>query len=150
MKTNKSNDCIAHCIFHAIRSVRQLPEASLLYNDVPDIALPYQLIPQISAHYGLYVTEVPRSLPLHLLDQKLTFIIIYRPSALSDSFHAIISQNGDLFDPQRSCHVPFGDLIGRTIAIYLCQPSYSIGQAYAEAFQAQNTLSELASQDNAL
>lgn len=147
MKTNRVNDCIAHCIFHALRSVRQLPDASILFNDVPDIALPYQLIPQIAAHYGLYVTEVPRSLPLHFLDQSLTFIIIYRTAYSADSFHAIISQNGDLFDPQRSCHVPYADLIGRTIAIYLCQPSFSIGQAYAEAFTANQTLAGLASQE---
>ncbi len=147
MPTNKTNDCIAQSLAHALRHFKALPDASLLYNDVPDIALPYAYIPQIAAHYGLYVTEVPRSLPLHLLDTSCFFLIVYNTGR--SAFHVITSTAGNLYDPQSRTYVPHTDLVGNVLAIYLCQPSLSLGEVYGLTFLAEQTLSTLSAQETA-
>ena len=133
----KQNDCIAQSIAHALRHFSALPSSDLVINDLPDLALPYALLPQIACHYGLYVTEVPRSLPLSLLDPSCFFIIVTAsPPSLSASHHVITSHNNVHYCPQTNSYIPPSELVGRVLAIYLCQPSLNLGTAYALALGA--------------
>lgn len=147
MRTDKTNDCIAQSITHALRHFKATPDTSLLINDLPDIALPYAYIPQIAAHYGLYVTEVPKALPLHLLDTSCFFLIVYNTGR--SAFHVITSTAGILYDPQSRAYVPHTELVGNVLAIYLCQPSLSLGEVYGMVFLAEQTLDSLSAQETA-
>ena len=132
MKTQKTNDCIAHAIHHALTLLHRIPDPSLISNDIADLPLPYALLPQIGAAYSLYITEVPRHLPLAYLDPSCIFIIIHR-QPFTQNYHAITSQHHVLYCPQTNTYPDPSSLTGNVLAIYLCQPALTLGEAYAVA-----------------
>lgn len=126
----KVNDCIPRSLAHAGLLLDLSGFYPLVNNSFPDITLPYAYIPQLGAAYNLYITEVPRTLPISLLQPDAVFIIVY--TTKTHDLHAIVAHNHHFYDPQHQCDVPTSDLMGHIVAIYHCQRALSLADIHNE------------------
>lgn len=124
----KKQDCVAQALYHAqLTLCPQTVTPSLIANSLPDLPIPYAYLPQIAAHYQLYALELPRALPLHLIDSSAFHIVIIRqPDA---TFHAITMRYNRFYDPQAQTQLSPETFYGNVVAIYLIQPSLSLESA---------------------
>lgn len=123
---NQRYDCVAKALEHASYLVDVPANADLLFVD-QTTPIPYALIPQLGASYRLYITELPKAIPLWLIKPESVLIVIYR--AWDNMMHAVVQHNNHIYDPQNDTHLKPEDILGRVVSIYLVMPALTIKDA---------------------
>lgn len=121
----RQNDCVTQAIAYALKALDSDVPASLatLSDRIPDVPLAVAMIPPVAAYYGLYLTQVPVTLPLSILNNHECYILCYR---VPEGQHCVIMYRDSIYDPQRQHYVSLTRLTGNVTAIFHCQPACSV------------------------
>ncbi|QGH73609.1 MAG: hypothetical protein [Siphoviridae sp. ct7UA22] len=132
----KRNNCTQLSIAHILREKNLPVPRELITTETVNILHPVtglhapddapvavHRIARVAAHYGLYLTQMPANMPVHLLSESEDFLIVLH---LTTGLHTITMCKGILFCPQSDTLHDAWELNGLIHSIYLCQPTLSI------------------------